>query len=85
LSAARIAQEIGADVREATYKKINTFSYENVEKFNAGNLVVRMTNDVTQVQNLMMMVFQILMRIPVLLIGAVVLSITTLPRLWWIT
>lgn len=31
LSAARIAQEIGADVREATYKKINTFSYENVE------------------------------------------------------
>jgi ATP-binding cassette, subfamily B, multidrug efflux pump len=81
LSAARIAQEIGADVREATYKKINTFSYENVEKFNAGNLVVRMTNDVTQVQNLMMMVFQILMRIPVLLIGAVVLSITTLPRL----
>lgn len=84
LSAARIAQEIGADVREATYK-INTFSYENVEKFNAGNLVVRMTNDVTQVQNLMMMVFQILMRIPVLLIGAVVLSITTLPRLWWIT
>ncbi|AAK04408.1 multidrug efflux ABC transporter LmrCD subunit C [Lactococcus lactis subsp. cremoris] len=85
LSAARIAQEIGADVREATYKKINTFSYENIEKFNAGNLVVRMTNDVTQVQNLMMMVFQILMRIPVLLIGAVVLSITTLPRLWWIT
>lgn len=85
LSAARIAQEIGADVREATYKKINTFSYENVEKFNAGNLVVRMTNDVTQVQNLMMMVFQILMRIPVLLIGAVILSITTLPKLWWIT
>ncbi len=85
LSAARIAQEIGADVREATYKKINTFSYENVEKFNAGNLVVRMTNDVTQVQNLMMMVFQILMRIPVLLIGAIVLSVTTMPRLWWIT
>ena len=85
LSAARIAQEIGADVREATYKKINTFSYENVEKFNAGNLVVRMTNDVTQVQNLMMMVFQILMRVPVLLIGGIILSITTMPRLWWIT
>ncbi|CAM3056882.1 ABC transporter ATP-binding protein [Lactococcus hircilactis] len=85
LSAARIAQEIGADVREQTYKKINTFSYENVEQFNAGNLVVRMTNDVTQVQNLMMMIFQILLRIPVLLIGGVILSITTMPRLWWIT
>lgn len=85
LSAARLAQEIGADVREATYKKINTFSYENIENFNSGNLVVRMTNDVNQVQNLMMMVFQILMRIPVLLIGAVILSITTLPQLWWVT
>ncbi|MDU0403052.1 putative ABC transporter ATP-binding protein [Lactococcus lactis] len=85
LTAAKLAQEIGADVREATYKKINTFSYENVEKFNAGNLVVRMTNDVTQVQNLMMMVFQILMRVPVLLIGGIILSITTMPRLWWIT
>lgn len=84
LSAARIAQEIGADVREATYKKINMFSYENIEKFNAGNLVVRMTNDVTQVQNLMMMTFQILMRIPVLLIGGIILSITTMPRLWWV-
>ena len=85
LSAARVAQEIGADVREATYKKINTFSYENVEEFNAGNLVVRMTNDVTQIQNLMMMVFQILMRVPVLLIGGIILSVTTMPRLWWIT
>ncbi|MDR0299258.1 MAG: ABC transporter ATP-binding protein, partial [Streptococcaceae bacterium] len=85
LSAARMAQEIGADIREATYKKINTFSYENVEKFNAGNLVVRMTNDVTQIQTLMMMVFQILLRIPVILIGGIVLSITTMPRLWWIT
>ncbi|ATY86915.1 MULTISPECIES: ABC transporter ATP-binding protein [Lactococcus] len=85
LTAAKLAQEVGAVVREDTYKKINTFSYEDIEKFNAGNLVVRMTNDVTQVQNLMMMVFQILMRVPVLLIGGIILSITTMPRLWWIT
>ncbi|HEY0221887.1 ABC transporter ATP-binding protein [Lactovum miscens] len=85
LAAARLAQDIGADVREATYRKINTFSYENIEHFNAGNLVVRMTNDVTQVQTLMMMVFQILLRIPVLLIGGVILSVTTMPKLWWIT
>lgn len=85
LFAARMAQSISADVREATYRKINTFSYENVEEFNAGNLVVRMTNDVNQVQNLMMMVFQILLRIPVILVGGIILSITTLPKLWWIT
>lgn len=85
LAAARLSQNIGATIREQTYKKINTFSYENVEKFNAGNLVVRMTNDVTQIQSLMMMVFQILLRIPVLLIGGIILSITAMPRLWWIT
>lgn len=85
LSAARMAQNISADVRETTYRKINSFSYEDIEKFNAGNLVVRMTNDVNQIQNLMMMTFQILLRIPVLLIGGIILSITTMPKLWWIT
>ncbi|MCL2858854.1 MAG: ABC transporter ATP-binding protein/permease, partial [Streptococcaceae bacterium] len=82
--AAKVAQEVSADIRETTFRKIQTFSYENIEKFNAGNLVVRMTNDVNQVQNLTMMFFQILLRIPILLVGGIVLSIITMPELWWI-
>ncbi|HBC91156.1 MAG TPA: multidrug ABC transporter ATP-binding protein, partial [Lactococcus sp.] len=57
---------------------------ENIEKFNAGNLVVRMTNDINQVQTLLMMTFQVLIRVPLLFVGAFVLSIITMPELWWI-
>ncbi len=82
--AAKIAQGVSADLREATFRKIQTFSYANIEEFNAGNLVVRMTNDVTQIQNLMMMLFQVLLRLPILFIGAFILAVRTLPSLWWV-
>ena len=82
--AAYIAQAVSSDLREATFRKIQTFSYANIEKFNAGNLVVRMTNDINQVQNLVMMVFQILFHLPLLFIGSVILALMTLPSLWWI-
>ena len=82
--AAKIAQGVSADLREQTFRKIQSFSYANIEKFNAGNLVVRMTNDVNQVMNLIMILFQILLRVPLLFVGAFVLAIQTLPKLWWI-
>ncbi len=82
--AAKISQGVSADIREATFRKIQTFSYANIEEFNAGNLVVRMTNDVTQIQNLVMMIFQVLLRLPILFVGAFILAISTLPSLWWV-
>ena len=81
--AAKIAQGVSADIREKTFRKIQSFSYANIEEFNAGNLVVRMTNDVTQIQNLVMMLFTILMRVPLLFIGAFFMAVKTLPELWW--
>ena len=83
-TAAYIAQAVSSDFREKTFRKIQTFSYANIEQFNAGNLVVRMTNDINQIQNLVMMMFQILLRLPILFIGSVVLAIVTVPELWWI-
>lgn len=81
---AKIAQGVSADIREETFRKIQSFSYANVEKFNAGNLVVRMTNDVNQIQNLVMMLFQVLFRLPILFIGAFYMAVQTLPKLWWV-
>lgn len=81
---AKIAQGVSADIREATFRKNQSFSYANVEKFNAGNLVVRMTNDVSQIQNLVMMLFQVLFRVPILFIGAFYMAVQTLPKLWWV-
>ena len=82
--ASYIAQGVSSDLREDTFRKIQTFSYANIEQFNAGNLVVRMTNDINQIQNVVMMAFQILFRLPLLFIGSFILAIQTLPSLWWV-
>lgn len=82
--AAHIAQGVSSDLRERTFRKIQTFSYANIEQFNAGNLVVRMTNDINQVQNLVMMMFQILFRLPILFLGSFILAVVTIPSLWWV-
>ena len=82
--AAYIAQGVSSDLREDAFRKIQTFSYANIEKFNSGNLVVRMTNDINQIQNVVMMTFQILFRLPILFIGSFILAVVTLPSLWWV-
>ena len=82
--AAYIAQGVSSDIREDAFRKIQTFSYANIEKFNAGNLVVRMINDINQIQNVVMMTFQILFRLPILFIGSFILAVVTLPSLWWV-
>lgn len=81
--AARIAQGVTSDLRAETYAKIQSFSLENVEKFSSGSLSTRLINDMNQVMNMMMMVFMQLLRIPVILVGSLVLSIVTIPRYWW--
>ncbi|WP_163654811.1 ABC transporter ATP-binding protein [Listeria sp. PSOL-1] len=81
---AKVAQGVGADIRETSFRKVQTFSFSNIERFSTGNLVVRQTNDVTQVQNLVMMSLQTLMRIPIMFIGSFVLAMVTLPALWWV-
>ncbi|NTM02550.1 ABC transporter ATP-binding protein [Enterococcus faecium] len=81
---AKVAQGVSADIREEAFRKIQTFSFGNIEQFSAGNLVVRLTNDITQIQNLVMISLQSLFRIPFLLIGAFILAMITMPQLWWI-
>lgn len=82
--AARASQGIASDVREAAYRKIQTFSFGNVEQFSAGNLVVRLTNDVQQIQSILMMMLQPLLRMPILFVGGFILAVNSIPKLWWI-
>jgi ATP-binding cassette subfamily B multidrug efflux pump len=81
---AKVAQGVSADIREEAFRKIQTFSFGNIEKFSAGNLVVRLTNDITQIQNLVMISLQSLFQNPFLFIGAFILAMTTMPQLWWV-
>ena len=82
--AARIAQRTGSDIRLELFDKVNEFSYSNIEKFSASNLVVRLTNDSAQAQNLIMILLQTLTRIPIMFVGSLILAMTTIPQLWWI-
>lgn len=82
--AAKVSMGMAADIREAAYRKIQTFSFGNVERFSAGNLVVRLTNDITQIQTLLMNIFQMLIRVPIMFVGALILALNTIPQLWWI-
>lgn len=73
--ASRASQNFGADIREALFTKVQTFSFENVDTFKSGSLMTRMTSDVVQVQNLLQMGLQGLVRAPSLLIGSVVMAL----------
>uniref|UniRef100_UPI0021801F1C ABC transporter ATP-binding protein n=2 Tax=Leuconostoc lactis TaxID=1246 RepID=UPI0021801F1C len=75
---------MGFSVHLNVQLKFYNLPFGNIEAFSAGNLVVRMTNDVNQVQQLVMMFLQTLTRIPILFLGAFILALMTLPRLWWI-
>lgn len=81
--AAKVSQNIGADMREDGFGKIQELTYNDIEKFQPAKLVVRLTNDITQIQNFIMLFIQMILRIPFLLVGAFILSIMTLPGLWW--
>ncbi|MCR2807363.1 ABC transporter ATP-binding protein [Paenibacillus soyae] len=81
LFASRASQNFGADIREALFAKIQTFSFEDIDRFKSGSLITRMTGDVLQVQNLVQMALQGLVRAPSLLIGSVVMALLMNVRL----
>ncbi|MFT8825478.1 MAG: ABC transporter ATP-binding protein [Liquorilactobacillus mali] len=81
---AKVAQAVTTDLRADIYDKIQEFSFGNIEKFSAGSLVVRLINDMNQILNLVMTMLTQILRIPLLFIGAFILGIITIPRLWWI-
>ncbi|MBO0437923.1 ABC transporter ATP-binding protein [Vagococcus fluvialis] len=82
--AAKVSQEVASEIRADGFKKIQTFSFADIEKFSTSNLVVRLTNDVNQIQMIVMMTLQTILRIPILFIGSFILAMMTLPKLWWV-
>lgn len=82
--AAKTAQGVTSDVREQLYRKIQSFSFSNIEKFSIGTLIVRLINDMNQVTNIIMTTLMQVLRMPIILIGSFVMGIVTLPRYWWV-
>jgi ATP-binding cassette subfamily B multidrug efflux pump len=74
----------GADLREALFIKVQTFSFGNLDDLDTGQLVTRLTNDVTQVQDAVVMLLRIFVRSPLLLIGSLIMAFVTSPKLAFI-
>lgn len=78
---AKASVNFAADIRNDVYKKVQAFSFANIDRFSTGSLVTRLTNDVTQLQNFVNMVLRMALRAPGMMIGALVMSIAIEPRL----
>ena len=77
--AASASSGLSANLREAIYAKIQTFSFSNIDKFSVPGLVTRMTTDITNVQNAFMMVIRIAVRAPLMLIFSYVMCLLISP------
>ena len=75
------AQHFGADLRQSLYAKIQTFSFANLDQLETGPLITRLTNDVTQVQELVLILLRMMVRAPLLVVGGVLMAVLTSPRL----
>ena len=80
-AAARAANGLGANLRHAQFEKISAFSFADIDRFSSSSLITRMTNDVTQIQNVAMMCLRILVRAVTMLVASVFLTLTISPRL----
>ncbi len=75
------AMHFGTDLRSDLFKKIQTFSFSNIDTFSTGSLVTRLTNDITQMQNFVTMCLRLMLRAPGMMIGAIIMAIAINPKL----
>ncbi len=72
---AKASISFAADLRRDVFDKVQQFSFANLDQFSTGSLVTRLTNDITQVQNLINMALRMMLRAPGMLIGALIMAL----------
>ncbi|MBC8061219.1 MAG: ABC transporter ATP-binding protein [Clostridiaceae bacterium] len=70
----KVSQRFGTEMRYDLFKKIQSLSFENIDKFEGASLVTRLTNDVTQVQNFVNGLMRIFVKAPLLCIGSLIMA-----------
>lgn len=75
------AQNFGADLRQTLFAKVQALSFGNLDKLETGGLITRLTNDVTQVVEMVSMLLRVMVRVPLLLVGSLIMGYLTSPRL----
>lgn len=74
-------QGFGADLRSTLFGKVQGFSFGNLDKIETGRLITRLTNDVTQVTEAVMMLLRVMVRVPLLMVGSLIMAVLTSPQL----
>ena len=77
--ASKTSQNIGKEMRFELFKKVQSFSLENVDRLDPASLITRITNDVSQIQNFINGCMRILVKAPITCIGAIILIIFEMP------
>ncbi len=72
--AAKAAISFSSDLRSDVFDRVQKFSFANLDRFSTGSLVTRLTNDITQVQNLINMALRMMLRAPGMLVGALIMA-----------
>ena len=81
---ARTAMGIGRDIRRSVYTRVDRFSTEEMGRFGAPTLITRGTNDVQQVQMLVLMTLNMMVMVPIMSIGGIIMAIREDPGLSWL-
>jgi ATP-binding cassette subfamily B protein len=72
----RVSQRLGAELRGDLYEKINSLSFASIDQLDRASLITRITNDVTQVQNLVNGLMRISLKAPLLCIGGIIMAVS---------
>jgi len=81
LFAVLASQGFGADLRGTLFAKVQSLSFGNLDRLETGKLITRLTNDVTQLTDVVGMMLRIMVRAPLLLVGSLFMATLTSPRL----
>lgn len=71
----------GRDLRSEVFKKVQSFSFVELDKLKTSSLITRITNDITQVQQTMLMMLRMMIRAPFTVIGGIIMAFTISPKL----
>jgi ATP-binding cassette subfamily B multidrug efflux pump len=82
--ASRTAAGAARDIRLAAFKKVESFSSAEFDKFSTASLITRSTNDITQIQMVIFMMIRMVFYAPIIGIGGVIRAIDKSANMWWI-
>lgn len=84
LLSARVAAGFSRDIRRAVFAKVEGFSKAEFEKFSTASLITRSTNDITQIQMVIIMIIRMVFYAPIIGVGAVIHAVNKSPSMTWI-